>query len=440
MKKIFGIVFSAFLFLVVLGSCGSKTDVAVSTTQLHETETGRIISADYLNFSCVFDESARTLYLSGKKIAMPSENDQSYDEGYFDTWFVPCTERIVVEKGAEEIEKDFFERFYSVKQILIPATVKTEEDFIGNCEKLEMIYVDSLSPYLTAENGVLYNKSKTKLIKYPAMLKSEKFIVPETVTDIYYDAFWYADSLTEIVLPPNLNPIEYPSFWFSDCENLERIVISDENQYYCTDSQGVLYNKAMTEIISVPANFGKFVVPDSVTVFGGGAIEGKIKELVIGENLELREGFSLEAGAESIEKIEVAEGNRYYSSENGVLYNKDKTELIWYPAQKPDRSFTVPDTVETVGFINNKNLEELILSDSVRTMYGVSLVFCDSLKKLHFGKNMEKLIFGGDYETDSLTPLEGLSDVGVELDIEVTVDKDNKHFKVDSQGILHICE
>lgn len=437
MKRI--VIALSALLLFVLCSCGSKTDIAVSTTQPHETETGRIIRADYSNFSCVFDESARTLYLSGKKIATPSENDKSYDEGYFYSWFVPFTEKIVVENGAEEIEKEFFERFYEVKQISIPATVKTEEDFIGNCEKLEMIYVDSSNPYLTAENGVLFNKSKTKLIKYPAEHKGAKYVVSETVTDIYQNAFCYADGLTELVLPPHLTPIEYHSLWFSDCENLERLVISEENQYYCTDSQGVLYNKEMTEIICVPAKVTKLIVPDTVTVFDGG-IAGKIKELVIGENFVMKEVFSRYPGFDDIERINVSEKNKYYSSEDGVLYNKDKTEMLWYPQNKEDKIFTVPDTVETVGFINNCNLEELILSDSVRTMDGVLIVFCNSLKKLHLGKNVEKIIFRGDYETDSLTPLEDLTDVRANLDVEVTVHKDNKHFKVDSQGILHICE
>lgn len=438
MKKVLQVVLSVFLLLFVLCSCGRKADIAVSTTQ--PSETGKIIKTDYLNFSAVFDVSAKTLYLSGKKIMTSSEDDKSYDAGYeYSCYVTYYPEKIVVENGAEEIEKEFFKRFHEVKQISIPATVKTEEDFIGNCEKLEMIYVDSSNPYLTAENGVLFNKSKTKLIKYPAEHKGEKYIVPETVTDIYQNAFCYADGLAELVLPPYLNPIEYHSLWFSDCENLERLVISEENQHYCTDSQGVLYNKEMTEIVCVPAKVTKLIMPDTVTVFDGG-IAGKIKELVIGENFVMEEVFSRYAGFDDIEKIDVSEKNKYYSAKDGVLYNKDKTEMLWYPQNKADKIFTVPDTVEAVGFICNDNLEELILSDSVRTMYGVSLVFCDSLKKLHLGKNTEKLIFEGDYKTDSLTPLEDLSNGRANFDVEVTVDKDNKHFKVDSQGILHICK
>lgn len=47
--------------------------------------------------------------------------------------------------------------------------------------------------------------------------------------------------------------------------------------------------------------------------------------------------------------ITVAQGNGNYASKNGVLYNKDFTKLVCYPANKEGESFTLPSTVTALG-------------------------------------------------------------------------------------------
>ena len=52
-------------------------------------------------------------------------------------------------------------------------------------------------------------------------------------------------------------------------------------------------------------------------------------------------------GCTSLEAIHVDSNNPYYSSEDGVLFGWGST-LIAYPAKKPDTSYTIPDSVETI--------------------------------------------------------------------------------------------
>ena len=57
-----------------------------------------------------------------------------------------------------------------------------------------------------------------------------------------------------------------------------------------------------------------------------------------------------------------------YTTIDGVLYNKDKTVLIYYPAGKTSTSFTIPDTVTTIdsnAFSNCTYLRNIIIPDSV---------------------------------------------------------------------------
>lgn len=72
----------------------------------------------------------------------------------------------------------------------------------------------------------------------------------------------------------------------------------------------------------------------------------------------------------SIENIFVEKENPYFSDINGVLYNKDVTELIAYPEGKPEKSFSIPDTVKKVnpGFGYHPLLETLKIPESVKEM------------------------------------------------------------------------
>ena len=70
----------------------------------------------------------------------------------------------------------------------------------------------------------------------------------------------------------------------------------------------------------------------------------------------------------NLEEFQVAEGNPSFTSEDGVLYNSGKTQLLVYPAAKTDISFQVPDTVTTLGecvFKYNSNLKHVLIPASV---------------------------------------------------------------------------
>ena len=70
----------------------------------------------------------------------------------------------------------------------------------------------------------------------------------------------------------------------------------------------------------------------------------------------------------SLEEFQVAEGNPSFTSEDGVLYNSDMTQLLVYPAGKTDIAFQVPDTVTSMSecvFMYNPNLKHVRISDKV---------------------------------------------------------------------------
>ena len=51
---------------------------------------------------------------------------------------------------------------------------------------------------------------------------------------------------------------------------------------------------------------------------------------------------------DNLGNISISSDNSHYTSENGVLFNKDKTELLYFPAGKTG-SYTIPNTVVTIA-------------------------------------------------------------------------------------------
>ncbi len=97
-------------------------------------------------------------------------------------------------------------------------------------------------------------------------------------------------------------------------------------------------------------------------------------------------------------KITVAAGNASYSSQDGVLYNKNKTILLKYPGGNTRTSFTVPDGVKIIdalAFMHCYNLQSVIMPDSVVSIG--EAVFCNggkNLQSITLSKNLTVIPYG----------------------------------------------
>ena len=81
--------------------------------------------------------------------------------------------------------------------------------------------------------------------------------------------------------------------------------------------------------------------------------------------------YSSSYGARVIGAVEVDEDNPNYATIDGVLFNKAKNTLIFYPYLKSGKAYTVPSGVTTIGsnaFWYNNNLEKVTISEGVTTI------------------------------------------------------------------------
>lgn len=110
-----------------------------------------------------------------------------------------------------------------------------------------------------------------------------------------------------------------------------------------------------------------------------------LTSVTLGEEVD-KIGKAVFSDLESLVKIEVAAGNENYLSENGILYNKTKTQLIAYPASKTDAVYVMPESLVSVAetaFSSNRYMKELTLSDEYSLDSAAVLDSCAALEKIN---------------------------------------------------------
>ena len=79
------------------------------------------------------------------------------------------------------------------------------------------------SAFLSVDGGVLFNKDKTKLIRYPTGKSDTSYTVPSSVRVLGEYSFYYSEKLTSIVLQPGLTTVEDHALHY--CQNLQTVSI-----------------------------------------------------------------------------------------------------------------------------------------------------------------------------------------------------------------------
>jgi hypothetical protein len=142
--------------------------------------------------------------------------------------------------------------------------------------------------------------------------------------------------------------------------------------------------------VNIPATYnGK-----PVTEIGYGAFNGTgITSITIHANVTFIDSAFM--GCLSLTNITVAAGNPYYTSENGILYNKDKTELVAYPSVSGH--VTIPAGVTTIGgaaFRDCENLTGITIPANVTHILWHVFIDCPNLRSITIPATVEFLGHG----------------------------------------------
>lgn len=109
----------------------------------------------------------------------------------------------------------------SIEVLNVPASVNSGLEYakcFNDWKCLKKIVIDSSNKKYCSVDGVLYNKNKTKLLRFPVGKKVDEFVLPETVKEIEDYAFAGCQELRTLILPKNFSAFGPNSF--IDCPNL----------------------------------------------------------------------------------------------------------------------------------------------------------------------------------------------------------------------------
>lgn len=329
-----------------------------------------------------------------------------------------------IPEGVTSIGDEAFFGCEGLESVTIPESVKfIGDDNFSDCKSLAAINVHgNNAEYSSDERGVLFNKDKSVLIRYPIGNTAESYTIPSGVKTICANAFRMCGRLKSLNIPEGVTNIGDNAFW--GCKGLRSVKIPESvasiGEYafaFCGGLTSVNIPKNVTKIschafsacsslssVQLPVgvtdiDFYAFsscvsltsvTIPEGVTRIGYYAFHHccSLKSVTIPSSVTSIENFSF-AWCESLADITVHEDNAEYSSdERGVLFNKDKSELILYPSGKSDASYTIPSSVTVIRWLAFESCKSLaaILVD------GDNSVYSNDERGVLFNKDKSELI------------------------------------------------
>lgn len=121
---------------------------------------------------------------------------------------------IIIPKGVQIIPMYTFSDCSALRDVTIPSSVNlilAPSSFSG-CDSLREIIVDDENQSYLSDNGVLFDKDKTIICKYPASKEGESYTIPDGVTTIESYAFSDCSLLTSYVIPASVTSIDTHAF------------------------------------------------------------------------------------------------------------------------------------------------------------------------------------------------------------------------------------
>ena len=187
----------------------------------------------------------------------------------------------------------------------------------------------------------------------------------------------------------------------------------------------------------------KITIPDSVTTLKSMAFEKCVNLTSVHIPVNVTEiGHNCFSGCTALKEITVDENNQNYTSDDGIVFSKDKTQLIFYPNGKDDitsysipeyvtviagsafdgcdkiTEITIPNTFTEIGaaaFFGCRGLKSVNIPNSITSLDQNVFLNCNRLTKLVLPKNVTEIpdyAFGGCNQVVDIVIPEGVTTIG----------------------------
>lgn len=358
-----------------------------------------------------------------EKVVLPESLEKISEYAFT---FCGLLEDISIPENVQVISDFAFAECVSLESLRLPKSVETlGQGVFASCTALTDFSIDEDNENYCYENGAIYSKDKHVLVNCIGSFEG-KFTVPESVGEIANYAFCVCTNITEIELPENpirfgigafsgctaLEHVNIPDGveeladgTFQECSNLAEINIPDSVKVigqsvfeYCTKLTSVVLPEGITEIpgwcFSGCTNLRSVNIPSTVKVIDISAFTNcqNLKSISIPAATETLDLYSF-SGCSKLEEINIDDENEFYTSDDGVVFNKSKTELLIFPNGK-EGDYVVPDTVQEFAFnvfYNAGKLTSITLPDSITYLDDDLFYGCSELRNVTLPSKLKEI-------------------------------------------------
>ena len=203
--------------------------------------------------------------------------------------------------------------------------------------------------------------------------------IPEGVTHIDVHALGYCGRLKSVTLPSSLKDIGYAAF--GGCVALESVTIPNGVRSIAADAfNGCRKVKSL-------------VIPESVTHIGDRAFCGcrELESVAIPSGVA-NIGKGVFSGCNALKLINVDSGNQAVALIDGVLYTKDRSELVMWP--NPRNAVVIPDGVTKIrgwAFAGGSGMTSVSIPESVTSIGEIAFIGCDGLKSITIPSSVKNI-------------------------------------------------
>ena len=404
--------------VLTISGTGKMTDYSYSSSPFCNDTKIKVVTIDYgvTSIGKYAFRSCKNL----TSVTMPNSLT-SIGENSFDAC-IDLTSMIIPD-SVKSIGEHAFYTCTSLKNVTIGNSLNMISNFVFvGCNSLENIMVDENNLNYSSIDGVLFNKKKTELILYPVGNSRNAYSIPNSVTSIGYYAFWGCTNLRNIKIPNNVESIG--DYAFYNCTSLTSVTIP--NSVTSIGNDAFYGCSSLTSV----------TIPNSVTSIGNNAFYGcsSLTSVTIPDSVTSI-GYSALSSCTSLTSIEVSYDNENYSSVDGVLFDKDKTKLIQYPAGSNRTIYSIPNSVISIGsdafvgctsltsvtsiggsaFSGCTNLTSITIPDSVTSIGSYAFEDCTSLTSVTIGNSVTSIggsAFSGCTSLTSITIPDSVTSIG----------------------------
>ncbi len=323
----------------------------------------------------VIDEN-RVMKYTGKEniVRIPDGIEELESSSFWDNQYI---EEVILPESLINLGGDTFYNCKNLKKINIPKNVKImgNNPFAG----CPLISISNESPFFKLIDGALYTSDMVTMIYCSIKGDSDYFRVPETVKIICKHTFFLCDRFKTIELPSSLEKMENNPF--SGCSKLS--IINNSSSYFIKDD--VIYNGFKTAVVGTLNKINS----DSLEILEGVKTINRnsfwnckgIKKIIFPSSL-VDIGYNPFVGCSN---IHFESKTPYFKVIDDVLYNKDCSKIICYPAWKAKGNVNIPDTVITLerGAFSGCDQMESINLHNVNIINKSCFTNCNSLKTLY---------------------------------------------------------